>query len=188
VAGRLDLRRFLRLPWRIYRGDPHWVPPLLSEQRLLLDRARHPFHQHAEVEYFLARRDGEVVGRVAAILNWRHNEFHRENTGFFGFFECLRDAGVAAALLAKAERWLRERGMDRVVGPTNFSTNEECALLVDGFDAPPVILMPYNPPYYDALLSAAGYAGAKDLLAYLLTHPPRTDPGVGPRGGGGVRY
>lgn len=168
VAGRRDLRRFLELPWRIYADDPAWVPPLLVEQRKLLDRERHPFHQHADVEYFLARMEGEVVGRIAAIVNHRHNEFHDERTGFFGFFESVRDDAVAAALLRRAESWLRERGMERIRGPMSFSTNEECGLLVAGFREPPFIMMPHNPPYYAPLLEAAGYAKAKDLIAYML--------------------
>lgn len=168
LEGRRDLRRFLELPWRIYTDDPAWVPPLLVEQRKLLDRRRHPFHAHADVEYFLARRDGQVLGRVAAVVNHRHNEFHRERTGFFGFFETVRDDAVASRLLDAAEAWLRERGMERVRGPMSFSTNEECGLLVAGFGEPPFILMAHNPPYYPPLLEAAGYQKAKDLLAYMV--------------------
>ncbi|HUH12890.1 MAG TPA: hypothetical protein VMK65_07255 [Longimicrobiales bacterium] len=168
LEGRRDLRRFLRLPWRIYASDPAWVPPLLVEQRKLLDRERHPFHQHAQVEYFLARRDGEVVGRVAAIVNHRHNEFHGDRVGFFGFFEAVRDEAVAHALLGAVERWLRARGMESARGPMSFSTNEECGLLVAGFGTPPFILMTHNPPYSEPLLRAAGYAGVKDLLAYMM--------------------
>ena len=170
VAGRRDLRRFLELPWRIYADDPAWVPPLLVEQRKLLDRKRHPFHQHADVEYFLARRGREVVGRIAAIVNHRHNEFHGDRLGFFGFFETIHDEAVADALLTTAEAWLRARAMEGVRGPTNFSTNEECGLLVDGFDTPPYIMMTHNPPWYEALLHGAGYVRAKDLIAYLVPH------------------
>lgn len=168
VRGRRDLKSFLRLPWSIYRDDPHWVPPLLVEQRKLLDRERHPFHQHADVEYFLARRGERVVGRIAAIVNHRHVEFHDERAGFFGFFECEDDPAAARALLSTAEDWVAERGMSRIRGPMNFSTNEECGLLVDGFDAPPMIMMTHAPPYYARLLEAAGYAKAEDLLAYLV--------------------
>src|SRR5690606_5052883 len=170
VADRADLNRFIRFPWRIYANDPVWVPPLLSDLKTVLDRRRHPFHQHADVEYFLARRGDEVVGRIAAIVNHRHNEFHEERTGFFGFFECIDDADVAGALLETAEAWLRERGMERVYGPESFSTNEESGLglLVDGFDKPPVIMMAHTPPYYPKLVEGAGYVKAKDLLAYWL--------------------
>ena len=170
VADRADLNRFIRFPWRIYANDPVWVPPLLSDLKTVLDRRRHPFHQHADVEYFLARRGDEVVGRIAAIVNHRHNEFHGEKTGFFGFFECIDDGDVARALLETAEAWLRERGMERVYGPESFSTNEESGLglLVDGFDKPPVIMTAHTPPYYPKLVEGAGYVKAKDLLAYWL--------------------
>ena len=168
VTGRGDLRRFLRLPWSIYRDDAAWVPPLLVEQRKLLDRRKHPFHEHADVEYFLARRGERVLGRIAAIVNHRHVEFHDEKAGFFGFFECVDDVEVAAALLRRAEDWVRARGMELMRGPMNFSTNEECGLLVDGFDMPPMIMMTHNPPYYARLLEACGYSKAKDLLAYYL--------------------
>jgi GNAT superfamily N-acetyltransferase len=161
-----SLREFVQLPWRVNRGDPHWVPPLRKSVRTLLDRDRHPFHRHAEVEYFLARRGGEPVGRVAAIVNHLHNEFHEERTGFFGFFEVLEDAEAAAALLESAAAWLRGRGMDRMRGPTSFSTNEEVGVLVEGFDAPPTVLMTHNPPYYGSLLERAGLRKEKDLLAY----------------------
>lgn len=171
VSGRRDLRRFLRLPWQLYRNDPAWIPPLLADQRALLDRRRHPFHRHAEVEYFLARRGGNVVGRIAAVVNRRFIEFHGEHTGFFGFFESVDDRDVAAALLGSAEEWLRRRGMTHVLGPMNFSTNEDCGLLVDGFAHPPAVMMPHNPPYYADLLDGSGYAKAKDLLAYWLEGP-----------------
>lgn len=193
VGSRSDLRAFLRLPWRIYQGDPHWVPPLLVEQRKLLDRRRHPFHRHADVEYYLARRDDRVVGRIAAIVNHRHVEFHGETVGFFGFFECQDDPAVAQALLDRAESWLAARGMTSMRGPMNFSTNEECGLLVDGFDEPPMIMMTYNPPFYERLLEGAGLRKEKDLLAYLIREiqePERLLRGVsrlGERAGATVR-
>ena len=176
VRGRRQLGIFLKLPWRIYAGDPVWVPPLLSDQRKVLD-PRHPFHAHAEVECFLAWRGREPVGRIAAIANHRYNEFHGDRTGFFGLFESVDDAGVAAALLAAAEGWLRARGLERALGPMNFSTNDEFfspGVLVDGFDRPPSIMMAHTPPYYAALLEGAGYTRAKDLVAYWLTgeRPP----------------
>jgi hypothetical protein len=173
VRGRRDFDRFLKLPWKIYERDPNWVPPLLLDQKNVLDRRKHPFHQHAEVEYFLAWKGGEVVGRIAAIVNHAYVEFHDERTGFFGFFECVDDAEVAAALLRTAEGWVRERGMDRILGPMSFSTNEECplAMLVEGFDRPPAVMMAYNPPYYPRLVEGAGYEKAKDLLAYFVDDP-----------------
>lgn len=168
AEGRRDMDRFIRVAFDVNRDDPNWVPPLLVEQRKLLDRDNHPFHRHADVEYFLARRDGRVVGRIAAIVNHRHNEFHEDRLGFFGFFECEDDPAAARALLSAAEDWCAARGMERIRGPMNFSTNEECALLVDGFDTPPMLMMTHNPPYYERLLESAGYRKEKDLLAYLL--------------------
>jgi len=169
VGNERDLHRFVMLPWKIYRGDPQWVPPLIGDTKNMLRPAKHPFHRHAEVALFLARREGEVVGRIAAILNHRHNEFQEEKTGFFGFFESVNDPKVSGALLERAAEWAREKGMDRLRGPASFSTNEECALLIDGFDSPPCVMMPYNPPYYATLLEAAGFAKVKDLVAYNLT-------------------
>ncbi len=168
VAGRLDLQRFIRLPWRLYRQDPAWVPPLLFDLKKLLSPKKHPFHQHADVQYFLARLDGEVVGRIAAIVNHRHVQFHAEPVGFFGFFESIENQDVATALLTAAERWVAARGMQRIRGPMNFSTNEECGLLVDGFHDAPKIMMPHHLPYYGLQIETAGYGKAKDLFAYIL--------------------
>src|SRR5690606_35845944 len=145
VSGRADLERFLKLPWRIYANDAMWVPPLLSDLRKTLDPSRgHPFHDHAEVALFLARRGRNVVGRIAAIVNRAHNEFHGDKLGFFGLFESDDDQGVADALLNAAEQWLLDRGMTAVQGPMNLSTNEEvCSpgVLVDGWHRPPAVLM-----------------------------------------------
>jgi GNAT superfamily N-acetyltransferase len=171
VAGRADLERFLRLPWRIYAGDPNWVPPLLSDMRTALDPQKHPFYAHADVALFLARRGRDVVGRIAAVVNRAHNEFHEDRLGFFGLFECIDDQGVADALLGTAEAWLRERGMTVVRGPMNFSTNEEvCSpgVLIDGWHRPPALLMGHNPRYYAELITRADYVKSKDLLAYWL--------------------
>ncbi len=181
VRGRRELKQFLRLPWKIYEGDPLWVPPLLHDVSTLLDRERHPFHQHAEVEYFLARRGGAVVGRIAAVVNRLHNEFSGDRTGFFGFFECIDDQAVANALFEGAESWLAERGMEMSRGPMNFSTNEECGLLLEGAAEPPFVMMTYNPPYYARLIEGAGYEKARDLLAYILyteEKPSRLAKGV----------
>ncbi len=174
VRSRDDREAFIRLPWALYRGDPRWVPPLLRDMRTLLDPRKHPFHRHSEAALFLALRDGVPVGRIAAIDNRRHREFHHEPVGFFGFFEAERDPGLAGALLERAAAWLRERGLQAVRGPTSFSTNETAGLLVEGFDGPPALMMPYNPPWYEPLLEGAGFRPVKDLLAYLLTddRPP----------------
>jgi len=132
----------------------------------LLSRRQNPFFEHAEAEYFLAERDGRVVGRIAAIANRAHNDTHHDRVGFFGFFETVDEQAVCDALLEAAAGWLRPRGFDTLRGPASFSTNDEAGLLVEGFDTPPVLMMPHNPPYYRALLERAGFAKAKDLLVY----------------------
>ncbi len=168
VESRRDLRRFIKLPWRIYAGDPNWVPPLIMDMKARLDRKKHPFFAHAEADYFLAEREGEVVGRIAAVVDRSHNAAHSEKIVFFGFFESDNDPAVAGALLDAAAAWGRERGMDTLRGPVNLSLNDECALLIEGFDSPPAVMMPYNPRYYPDLLTGAGLAKAKDLYAFFL--------------------
>jgi GNAT superfamily N-acetyltransferase len=159
-----ELSRFIELPYRLHRRDRTWVPPFKSEVRKLLDRRANPFFQHAEAEYFLAERDGQVVGRIAAIHNRLHNEIHEDRVGFFGFFECINDFTVAAPLLDAAAAWLRLRGLDTIRGPMSFSVNDECGLLISGFDAPNTLMMPHNPPYYLPLIETAGFTKARDLI------------------------
>lgn len=167
VDGKEALKQFIELPYSLYRDDPHWVPPLRIAVKELLDRAKHPFYANADVEFFLARQDGRVAGRVAAILDKAHNRFHEEEAGFFGFFESIDDATVAEGLLSRAWQWLRERGAKLMRGPVNPSTNYECGMLVDGFDSDPMVMMAYNPRYYPALMEKAALRKAKDLYAYL---------------------
>ena len=169
VADRAERRLFLRLPWRLYGSDPLWVPPLLTSVDTQLDPKRHPFFEHAEARLYLAWRQGRPVGRIAAIINHLHNSYHGERAGFWGFFETERDPAVARALLDAAAADLRRAGMARMSGPFNPSINSECALLVDGFDRPPVILMPYNPPWYPELIEAAGLPPEQELHAYWLS-------------------
>ena len=163
---------FIRFPWEVYRGDPYWVPPLISERVEFLDRKRHPFHWHSDVEYFVARRGDKVVGTIAAIHNKRHVDFHGEKVGFFGLFEVLDDREAAEALLQRAGNWLADRGMTALRGPASYSQNEEAGLLVDGWNGPPVVSMTYNPPYYVDLIEGAGFEKAMDLLAYYLDLRP----------------
>lgn len=166
VATPRDLRRFIGLPYRLHAADPLWAPPLKRDVRALLDRATNPFFLHAAAEYFLAERAGQVVGRIAAIQNTLHNETHHDRVGFFGFFECANDQTVADALFAACADWLRTRGLDTMRGPASFSVNDELGLLVEGFDTPPTLMMPHNPPYYLELIDRAGFAKAKDLLVF----------------------
>jgi GNAT superfamily N-acetyltransferase len=137
----------------------------------LLSRAKNPFFEHAAAEYFLAERDGQVVGRIAAIHNRLHNETHSDRVGFFGFFECVNDQAVADALLTSAAEWLRALGLDTMRGPASFSVNDECGLLVEGFETPPTLMMPHNPRYYPELLDHAGFRKAKDLWCFEGTAP-----------------
>jgi len=166
-----QLNAFIRLAWRIYANDPAWVAPLILDIKNTLNPAKHPFHKHAEIESFLAFRNGEPAGRITAILNRTHIEFHEEPAGFFGLFESVDDPEVAAALLGTAENWLRARGMRVIRGPMNLSTNDELwspGVLIDGFDKAPYILMGHTPPYYASLLESAGYAKSKDLHSFWM--------------------
>ncbi len=169
VAGRKDLERFARFPWEIYRDDPHWVPPLRSDVIKLLTPGKHPFHEHAEVQPFLAWRENTVVGRIVATVNHAHNEFHHDEVGFFGFHDALRaDDEASLRLFETAFSWLKERGRSHAMGPFELSTNEMCGLLVEGEPGPPVVMMPYNPPWYPERYEAAGLVKAKDLLAFIV--------------------
>ncbi len=174
VSNRKDREVFLRFPWEIYRDNPNWVPPLLYELRAKLDPRKNPFFEHAEMELFLARKEGRVVGRVASIIDHRHNEYHREKVVFFGLYESLNDLEVAVALLDTVALWGKERGMEILRGPMNLSMNDECAFLLEGFDRPPVVMMPYNPPYYIELMEKAGLTKARDLYAFLMTRDHQT--------------
>ena len=161
-----DRRRFVEFPYHLYRGNQHWIAPLRMSQKDILNTAKHPFYKTADVELFLAWGGGRVVGRIMAILNRAHNEFHNERAGFFGFFEVENDKQAAAALLDAAREWVRDRGAAVIRGPMNPSTNYECALLVEGFDLDPMVMMTYNPPYYVELLEGYGMKKAMDLYAY----------------------
>jgi hypothetical protein len=166
VVTRRQRKAFLELPWRLYRADPLWVPPLRRDQQELVGYRRHPFYEKNESQTFLALRGGEVVGRIAAVHNRAHNEYCGDDLGFFGFFECADDLPAARALLDAAAEWLARRGLRRVRGPVNPSLNYTAGLLVEGFDLPPAVLMPYNPPYYARLIEACGFGKAQDLYAY----------------------
>ncbi len=176
VVTRADLRAFVDVPYRNYRGDPHWVPPLRFVERRRLDR-RHPFFAHADVDLFLAVDDGRVCGRIAAIDDALHNRTHADNLASFGLFEA-ESAVAARALLGAAEVWARARGRARMRGPLSLSLNDMAGLLVEGFDGPPAILMPFNPPAYAGYLTDAGYVKAKDLYAWALDLARPLDPAI----------
>lgn len=167
VKNKKDLMSFIRLPWAIYQGDRYWVPPLIKDLLYKLS-PNHPFHSHAEMTLFLAYRGSKVVGRIAGIVDHHYIEFHQEKVGFFGFFESVGDRGVAESLLSKVKEWLRKKDMQKALGPVNPSTNDEYGLLVEGFQSSPVLMMPYNPPYYPSFLEELGWKRAMDLYAYLI--------------------
>jgi GNAT superfamily N-acetyltransferase len=169
VTDGRGLERFIGFPYDLYRGDPLWVPQLRMDVRTLLTPGKNPFFEHAEAQYFLAVRDGRTVGRIAAIKNDAHTREHGDRVGFYGFFESVNEQPVASALFDAAGRWLFDKDFRVMRGPMNPSINDECGLLVDGFDTPPVLMMPHNRPCYVALHQAYGFAKAKDLLAFAGT-------------------
>jgi GNAT superfamily N-acetyltransferase len=168
VSGRRDLKRFIELPYRLRRDDPKWVPPLRFERRQFLDRNKNPYFEHAEAEYFLAEREGEVVGRITAQVDPRWDEYQGGSDGMFGFFEVENSPEAAAALVEAAAGWVRERDRERMLGPMDFTTNDECGLLVDGYDRPPIVLQPWHPPYYRDLLEGLGMTKAMDMWMWDL--------------------
>ncbi len=172
TRSRPDVGRFLQVPYGIYGNDLNWVAPLLDDLKKVFTDAN-PLFEHAEMKLWVAQRDGKDVGRIAGILDRAHNEFHKEKTAFFGFFESIDEPAVSRALFAKIAEWASTRGMNRILGPMNPTTNDECGLLIEGFDSPPVLMMTYNPEYYLKLYSDSGLAKAKDLLAYRISIDPK---------------
>jgi len=169
VQDKQSLGQFIDLPYRLYHHHPYWVPPLRMAQKELLNTQKHPFYAHADIQCFLARRDGQICGRVAAIVDRNFNAYWKEEAGAFGFFESVDDVEVARAVMEAAREWLRERGAKVIRGPLNPSTNYECGMLVEGFDSTPNVMMPYNSPSYPRMMDAVGLRKSKDLLAYWST-------------------
>jgi len=172
VESPKDRDLFIEFPWKIYRNDPAWVPPLIIERKEFLDRKKHPFYLHGDAQLFLARRNGEVVGRIMASDDPNYNALHETNVGCFGLFECIDDREVAAVLFDAAEDWLRKKGRTEVMGPIDYSTNYVCALLIDGFQYPPTLLTSHNPPYYAGLIESCGFTKAKDWYAWWFSEYP----------------
>lgn len=162
-----DVSRFLEVSYGIYRDDPHWVAPLLMDLKKVFTDAN-PLFEHAEMQLWVARRDGRDIGRVAGILDHAYVRTQQDHAAFFGFFECVHDAAASRRLFQAVFDWAGQRGARRVLGPMNPTTNDECGLLVDGFDEPPVFMMTYNPRYYADLVAAEGFRKAKDLLAFYI--------------------
>jgi len=167
VEGQQGLRQFIRLPWSIYTDDPAWIPPLLLERREHLSK-RNPFFEHAKCRFWLAYRGERPVGRISAQVDQLHLQRYGDSTGFFGFLEAEDDPETFQALMHTAEKWLSNQGMRRILGPFNLSINQECGLLVEGFDSPPMVMMGHARPYYGARVEENGYRQEKDLLAYSI--------------------
>ncbi|MGC8779298.1 MAG: N-acetyltransferase [Anaerolineae bacterium] len=172
VTDAKGMLTFIKFPFKLYKGDPNWVPPFIEERRDFFDPRKNPFYEHARYQLFLARRGGELVGTIGAVINDNHNTFHNEQVGAFGFFECINDQAVADALFDAAENWVRGQGMKAIRGPLNFSTNDECGTLIEGFNEPPMVMMTYNPRYYPTLIEGHGYAKAMDLFAWIVEDIP----------------
>lgn len=162
---------FIRFPFLLYREDPHWVPPLILERRDFLNPKKNPVFEFADVQPFIAVRDGQVVGTIAAVRNDRYCQFHPEDAhvGFFGLYESVPEQTVADALFSAASVWMKNEGKTVLRGPVNLTTNDTVGLLVEGFQDDPAVMMPYNPPYYAAQMELAGFVKAKDLFAYYLS-------------------
>lgn len=168
VGSSGERKEFIAVQYDLNKGYPAFVPPLLMERNDFLNPKKNPFFDHGQVELFIARRAGKAVGRIAAVVDTLYNDTHKVKYGWFGMFECIDDAGVAASLFAAAEGWLRARGMTEVVGPASFSSNGEFGLLVDAHEVPPKVLMPWNPAFYLGLVEKSGYQKAKDLWAWHI--------------------
>ena len=178
VASKKDLRKFIKFPWKVYKGDNNWVPPLILDMKEKLDKKKDPFFEHAEMELFLAFKDGEISGRIAAVLDESHNRTHDEKIVFFGLYESFNDFDIAKILLDEVKKWGKAKGMDVLRGPMNLSMNDECAFLLEGFDSPPVVMMTYNPRYYLDLMEKYGLVKAKDLYAFFMSKDHETEQRV----------
>ncbi len=165
-ADKAQIAAFLDVPYRLYRDNPSWHPPLRFERKQQLSKLQNPHAAHLIRQLFIARRGGEVVGRIAAFLNPQHRRLYQDNAGHFGYFDCIADMDVGQALLGYGENWLREKGVQKIFGPSNHSVNEESGLLIDGFDHPNVLMMPFGRADYAAMIEKAGFVKAIDLLAF----------------------
>jgi hypothetical protein len=162
-----EILRFLKVTYNVYRDDPHWVAPLLMDlKRVFTDE--NPLFQHAEMQLWVAREHGRDTGRIAGIIDGNYNQGAKDRAAFFGFYECVNDAQTSRALFGAAQEWMRQKGLQRALGPMNPTTNDECGLLIEGFDSAPVFMMTYNPRYYIAQIEEEGFRKAKDLLAFHI--------------------
>lgn len=173
LTSKRDVEDFIHFAWTVYRNNPYWVPPLKMERRDHLNPKKNPFFEHAELQLFLAKRGGEIVGRISACRNFEYDKRYGPGMGFFGLFESIDDPEVPRALFGAAEAWCKSRGCNKIQGPFSHSINDDCGLLVKGFDSPQYIISTYNPAYYQALVEGCGYAKIKDLFGwrYDITKP-----------------
>jgi hypothetical protein len=183
VRTRRELKRFVKVPFRLHRESEQWVPPLVFERMQFLDRKKNPWFEHGEAEFFLAERDGEAVGRISAHLDHRWDEFQGGRDAMFGFFEAADDPEVVRALFGAASEWAVARGRERLLGPMDFTTNDEIGILIEGFERQPMILEPWHPPYYQRLIEAEGFGKAMDVLMWELRmgelkEGERVDPSI----------
>ena len=176
VNSKKELANFIDFPHDLHKNDPYYVPELFIAQRDIL--TTHPFHKHSSLQPFLAYDGDKIVGRICAVLNNNHNKFNNTNDGFFGFFDCINDQETADLLIKAATDWLKEKKVDKIIGPVNPSTNETCGLLVKGFDSSPLVMMTYNPAYYVDLLEKAGFKKQVDLLAWSWDKTSYNDKSV----------
>jgi len=172
VRSRAERNAFIRYPWGIYKNDPAWVPPLIIERKEFLDRKRQPFYKHGDARLFLAKRNGEIVGRIMASDDPNYNSLHQSNIACFGLFDCIDNCEVAEELFRAAAEWARGKGRDEIMGPIDYSTNYVCGLLIDGFEHPPTLLTAHNPPYYADLIENCGLTKAKDWYAWWFSEQP----------------
>ena len=169
IESSSQLKKFIKYPNKLYKDDPNYVTPLISERLEFLDKNKNPFFQTAKSREYLAYRNGKIVGRIGTCINYAHNEHHLEKAGFFGFFDCPDDYEIASMMLRVAMINLKKDGAEIMRGPVSYSTNHECGFLVDGFDSPPKIMMTYNQPYLPKLCEKFGFTKAQDLFAYRIT-------------------
>ena len=171
VSTKKELKKFIMFPWDVYRGEKkyeNWVPPLIIDQKDQFNREKNPFFKHADLQAFLAYKNGKLSGRIAAIIDHSYVEYQKEEVGFFGYFECFNDESVAGALFKTAEDWVKGKGFKRITGPMNPTTGKSIGTLIDSFEIPPIIEMGYNTEYYPALIEKCGYGKSKDLFSYIM--------------------
>jgi hypothetical protein len=162
------MKKFLKLPWKMYKDDPLWAPDLIMDLKKRLNKKKHPFFEFGDASFFLAKQGNEIVGRIAAIENRRHIEYRKEKTGFWGFFECINDQEAADALFAAAKKWNLEKGYVTMRGPMSCDTQDEIGMVLEGYDHMRYFIMPHNPPYYIELCEKAGFKKSKDLICFQL--------------------